>query len=310
MHLLASDVARINDGDAAVDLGLPPGDIVFLSAADTELALIGKITAERKAGALSVRFANLGRLVHPMSVDLFLEATVRHAKYVLVRCMGGASYWPHGLVELRRICRIYRIPCAVVPGEDRWDPGLEEYSTIEPEEARQLWRYLVEGAEENLRRALAVCDHRLGRGPMPPPPVVLPHAGYYWPGLGAVPLAEIVSGINGMPVAAIVFYRALVQGNSTAPIDALIEELRDEGIAALPIFVASLKDAQSEAFLDQAFSGVPLAIVLNTTAFAVSGLRMRARLWTVPAGRCCRWPSPGVVGTIGKTAREACRHAT
>src|SRR5665213_2009947 len=111
MHLLAGDVARIDDGDAAIDLGLPPGDIVFLSAADTELALIGKIAAERGSDAPSVRFANLGRLSHPMSVDHFLEATVRHAKHVVVRCMGGASYWSYGLVELRRICHMYRISC-------------------------------------------------------------------------------------------------------------------------------------------------------------------------------------------------------
>ncbi|HEY5080599.1 MAG TPA: cobaltochelatase subunit CobN [Bauldia sp.] len=270
MHLLAGDVARIDDGDAAIDLGLPPGDIVFLSAADTELALIGKIAAERGSDAPSVRFANLGRLSHPMSVDHFLEATVRHAKHVVVRCMGGASYWSYGLVELRRICHMYRISCAVIPGDDRWDPGLKEYSTVEPEQARQLWRYLVEGAEENARLALALCDHLIGRGPLPPSPVVLPHAGCYWPGRGAVELSEIVSHIKGMPVAAVVFYRALMQGNSTAPIDALIEALRSEGIAALPIFVASLKDAESEAFLDQAFSLIPPTVVLNTTAFAVS----------------------------------------
>src|SRR5665213_1011101 len=270
MHLLAGDVARIDDGDAAIDLGLPPGDIVFLSAADTELALSGKSAAERGSDAPSVRFANLGRLSHPMSVDHFLEATVRHAKHVVVRCMGGASYWSYGLVELRRICHMYRISCAVIPGDDRWDPGLKEYSTVEPEQARQLWRYLVEGAEENARLALALCDHLIGRGPLPPSPVVQPHAGCYWPGRGAVELSEIVSHIKGMPVAAVVFYRALMQGNSTAPIDALIEALRSEGIAALPIFVASLKDAESEAFLDQAFSLIPPTVVLNTTAFAVS----------------------------------------
>ncbi len=60
-----------------------------------------------------------------------------------------------------------------------------------------------------------------------------------------------------MPMAAVVFYRALIPGNSTAPVDALIEALAAEGIAALPIFVASLKDAESESFLDQAFTAHP-----------------------------------------------------
>ncbi|MEJ0097068.1 MAG: hypothetical protein WDM84_02800 [Bauldia sp.] len=109
MHLLAGDVARIDDGDAAVDLALPPGDIVFLSAADTELALLSRVAGTRGADAPSVRVANLGRLAHPLSVDLFLERTVQGARYVVVRCMGGASYWPYGLMELRRLCRVSRI---------------------------------------------------------------------------------------------------------------------------------------------------------------------------------------------------------
>ena len=270
MHLLVGDVTRIDDGDAAVDLGVPPGDIVFLSAADTELALLSRVAGIRGPDMPTVRFANLGRLTHPLSVDLFLERTVAGAKYVTIRCMGGASYWQYGLSELAYRCRMSRISFAAIPGEDRWDPGLEQYCTVPVEQARQLWRYLIEGAEENARRALALCDYALGRGPMPPAPVVLARAGCYRPGIGEVPLSEIASRINGMPVAALVFYRALIQGNSTAPVDAMIESLSAKGIAALPIFVSSIKDAESEAFLNQAFRAIRPAIVLNTTAFAVS----------------------------------------
>ncbi len=47
MHLLAGEVQRIDDAEAAVDLELPPGDIVFLSAADTEIAAL--VVASRAA---------------------------------------------------------------------------------------------------------------------------------------------------------------------------------------------------------------------------------------------------------------------
>ncbi|MEX0852630.1 MAG: cobaltochelatase subunit CobN, partial [Bauldia sp.] len=57
-----------------------------------------------------------------------------------------------------------------------------------------------------------------------------------------------------------------------APIDALIAGLAGEGLAALPVFVASLKERQSERLLDEAFAAAAPAIVLNTTAFAVSRL--------------------------------------
>ncbi len=38
MHLLAAQPGGIEDGSEPVDLGQSPGDIVVLSAADTELA--------------------------------------------------------------------------------------------------------------------------------------------------------------------------------------------------------------------------------------------------------------------------------
>ena len=40
MHLLAATPGTIADGTEAIDLGQTPGDIVFLSAADTELAAL------------------------------------------------------------------------------------------------------------------------------------------------------------------------------------------------------------------------------------------------------------------------------
>ena len=273
MHLLAGDVARIDDGDAAVDLGQPPGDIIFLSAADTELAALAAAAMERGADAPTIRFANLGRLAHPLSVDLYLETTVADAKLVVVRMMGGIGYWPYGMERLRALARAGAFRLIVMPGEDRWDAALEVYATAPAEDCRRLWRYLVEGGAENSRRALAFLDHVLGHAPLPPPPVVLPHTGCYWPGEGEITLDDFAAHLDpSKPVAALVFYRALVHGGSTAPIDALIAALAEEGIATLPIFVASLKDRESEAFLETAFARVPPAIVLTTTSFAVSAM--------------------------------------
>ncbi|MEO1115812.1 MAG: cobaltochelatase subunit CobN [Pseudomonadota bacterium] len=42
------------------------------------------------------------------------------------------------------------------------------------------------------------------------------------------------------PVAAITFYRALIQGAQTAPIEALVEALDRNGVNALPVFSAAL----------------------------------------------------------------------
>ena len=53
----------------------------------------------------SVRLANWMALAHPYSVDLYGEKVLAHAKLVVVRLLGGASYWRYGLDEAVRLAR-------------------------------------------------------------------------------------------------------------------------------------------------------------------------------------------------------------
>ena len=56
-----------------------------------------------------------------------------------------------------------------------------------------------------------------------------------------------------------------------APIDALYDALAARGLAPAPLFVTSLKDAESAAFLRAAMSRLAPALIVTTTAFAASG---------------------------------------
>lgn len=47
MHLLAAQPGSITDGAEAVDLGQSPGEVVMLSAADTELSAIAAAHGRR-----------------------------------------------------------------------------------------------------------------------------------------------------------------------------------------------------------------------------------------------------------------------
>ncbi len=98
MHLLTAQPGTITDGTEAVDLGQSPGDIVVLSAADSELAALadaqGALTREFGDGFPSLRLANLMRLGHNFSVDLYAETVIAGAKLVIVRLLGGRGYWP------------------------------------------------------------------------------------------------------------------------------------------------------------------------------------------------------------------------
>ncbi|MET4632841.1 cobaltochelatase subunit CobN [Kaistia defluvii] len=268
MHLVAGEMERIDDGGSAVDLDQSPGDIVILSAADTELAAFASAFAREPEGP-SLRLANLMQLTHPYSVDLYLEKTIAQAKFVFVRMMGGVGYWPYGLEALRALSRAGGPEIAVVPGEDRWDAALEAYTTVAPEIAQKLWRYCAEGGAVNIGRALGYLRHVTGANEAPLEPQVLPEVGFYRPGEGVVTEA-LRPGDAGCPVALLTFYRSVIPGGSTEPVDALIEALDREGIASVAIFASSLKNEAAAAFIEQAFDDLKPAIVLNATAFAIS----------------------------------------
>src|SRR5262249_62047251 len=96
MHLLAAQPGAILDGSEAVDLGQTPGEILFLSAADTELATVAAAQAAAGAAAPTLRLANLLALAHNLSVHRYLESMGAATRLVIVRLVGGGRYWPYG----------------------------------------------------------------------------------------------------------------------------------------------------------------------------------------------------------------------
>jgi cobaltochelatase CobN len=176
MHLLLAQKGTISDGGEAVDLGQSPGDILFLSAADTELAAIA---AAQKPDRPSLRVASLMQLTHPMSVDTYVERTARHARLVIVRALGGASYFAYALEALHAAAANRGALIAVLPGDDKPDPGLDAFSNVACEDRDALWRYLIEGGAANAAAFLDYCAALIGDGEKPGEAVPLLKAGVW-----------------------------------------------------------------------------------------------------------------------------------
>ena len=183
MHLLTAQAGGIDDGKDPIDLAQTPGDIVVLTSADTEISGLAKAYSGCENSS-SLRLANLLNLNHNYSVDLYFEQTLKHAKLIIVRVLGGPSYWQYGLDELTRLCRGENIKLAVMSGSAYKDETLDTYSTINPETTDQLWSYLVEGGPENYNNFLNHCAHLIEpeKNTKPLPARPLPKAGIYWPG--------------------------------------------------------------------------------------------------------------------------------
>lgn len=102
MHRLAAipgGWSQNDDGVVFVDQS--PGDLVFLSAADTELHSLGRAYADLVAEARnahrpeqtlpSLRTASLLHFKRELTVDTYVDAVIVKAKAVVLRLMGGES---------------------------------------------------------------------------------------------------------------------------------------------------------------------------------------------------------------------------
>ncbi|MBY3069697.1 cobaltochelatase subunit CobN [Rhizobium laguerreae] len=189
MHLLLAQQGTISDGEEAIDLGQTPGDILFLSAADSELAAIATAHRERGAGP-SLRLASLMSMKHPMSVDTYVERTARHAKLIIVRALGGASYFHYALEALHAAAARAGALIAVLPGDARPDAGLVPFSNIGLDDLNALWAYLIEGGDANAQAFLDYAGAMLSGAEKPAPAVPLMKAGIWWPGRGLIGVEE------------------------------------------------------------------------------------------------------------------------
>jgi cobaltochelatase CobN len=251
MHLLRAELRSLDETAPAVDLEQTRADFVVLSFTDSDLAALAKAAERLKLGASALRLASLADLRHPYSVDLYVEKVIAHARFVLIRLLGGLDYWRYGVEEIARAARSSGCQLAIVPGDARADPRLDAASTLPVEDLRRLWTYLQNGGADNADRTL-----RFMRGdadvadPSPQSP------------LGVFRKAA------GAERALIVFYRSAWLAGDTEPYEALAEALEAQGFAVEALYVTSLKDPAAVAPLRARLERDPPAVILNATAFS------------------------------------------
>jgi cobaltochelatase CobN len=268
MHLLATNVATLDEADAAVDIEQSPADVVVLSFADSDLSALAAAW-QSDAGILpALRLASLKKLKHPMSVDLYVERVVAHARMVIVRCLGGFDYWRYGLEIIASIARSNGILFAALPGDDRPDSRLAEISTVTSETLFRLDRFFREGGPENLRQALGYVGSLLDRDLSWTEAMAIgPAVGFSADG-HTVPLPDLLGAVDKRPVALVLFYKASLLAADTAPIRALMAALEAENLAPVAVAVSSLKDPAAGEVLERLMAVRRPAIILNATAFS------------------------------------------
>jgi cobaltochelatase CobN len=271
MHIVFRESHGLEETETPFDPGQDPADLVVLSFSDSDLGAFaaGWHQAQAAGRALpSLRLVNLVALRHPVSVDNYAEKTLRGAKAVLVRLIGGEAYWAYGLTTLQTLARETGLKLAILPADGRPDPVLDALSTMPVPVLRGLARLCETGgavaAEAVLARLAQEAGLTVAAGPDLPP---LPEFGVYLPGLGAVLDLPVVAG----PHLPVIFYRSYLTAADTGPIDALILNLTKVRFSAYGLFVPSLKAPEAADWVARHLAGRPPAAIVNATAFSAAG---------------------------------------
>src|SRR6202047_591956 len=218
MHLLATQVAKLDEAEAAIDLEQSPAEIVALSFADSDLSALAAAWRSDSGILPTLRLASLKKLKHPMSVDIYVDRVVAPARAVIVRCLGGFEYSRYWLEVIASVARQNKILFVALPGDNRPDPRLTEISTVSAETLSHLDHFFREGGPENLRQALRYVGSLVGRDiSWTEASPIGPVAGFSADGR-AVPLDDLCNPGDQRPVAFIVFYKASLLAADTAPI--------------------------------------------------------------------------------------------
>ncbi|WOI35150.1 cobaltochelatase subunit CobN [Tritonibacter scottomollicae] len=268
MHVVFRESHGLGETDTPYDVGQTPGDLVVLSFSDSDLGAFAAGWHRADGKLPSTRLANLVALKHPLSVDVYAEQTLEGAKGVLVRLIGGESYWSYGLATLQDLARRKGIALAILPADGQEDPRLDELSTLPVSTLRRLQSLCDAGGAVAAQAALAQLALAAGlyAGPVIGKKTV-PDFGYYDPDHGV--LSDLPQ--QDKPLVLLSFYRSYLTSADTAPIDAMIAQLRERGYAAFGVFAPSLKAPEAVDWLRAELPRLDPAAIINATAFSAQG---------------------------------------
>jgi len=283
MHRISTNNKECNlQSEDLIFLEQTTAKFVFLTSADTDIQTIAAAVSQLPPNFDEIRVANLLNLQHQISIDNYAEQVLEFAQVIILRLLGGSSYWSYGLEVVLEIVQRNHTNLIVIPGEDTLDLNLISHSTLPLAAVNQISRYFSQGGVDNFANAFKfIADNCFSTSFNPPPAVEVPKFGLYdYLGKGH----EIINNAQ-FPKVAILFYRAHYLSGNTLVIDALCQALAKRDIQPVAVFVSSLREIdvqqQLREFL-QNQNGADVSFILNTTSFSLARLeteRPSVELW-------------------------------
>ncbi len=282
MHLISTLPGGWNPNDEGVfHIVQKPGDIVFLSAADTELFTVNeayKSLSQTQPGLPSLRLANLTYFKQELTIDTYVEEVVTKAKLVVLRLLGGVAYFPYLCEAISDMAADKGIELIVLPGDDKPDIELTRMSTVPLPTVDLIWQYLVAGGSHNTRQGLSALFNLLLQAPLSVAPIVpIPHLFLYHVDHDIMDVrATAAIAEEGRPLAMIIGYRAHYLAGNLEPFRVLSRSLTDNGLSVLTLMALSFRDTlivkEIEALLQKHGLKTP-SVLINTTGFSIQSFQ-------------------------------------
>ncbi|WP_435141482.1 cobaltochelatase subunit CobN [Pseudopelagicola sp. nBUS_19] len=270
MHVIFRESHGLEETETPTDLGQRPADLVVLSFSDSDLGAFAAGWHRGKGDLPTLRLANIANLKHPLSVDTYIEQTLTGARAILIRLIGGLSYWPYGMQQIEALCRAKSIALAALPADGRPDRRLDDVSTLPVSTLHRLTDLCNTGGAVAAHAALAQLALAAGLYANPVPGrKTLPDQGAWTPETGVCDAHAIRD--TSKPLIAVTFYRAYLTAADTAPIVTLFREFRGRGFDVIGLFSPSLKAPCARTFLSLHLAALEPAAIVNATAFSGKG---------------------------------------
>lgn len=233
--------------DAERDLILAdqtPAQILFLSAADTDLAAVAGPWGKTLGDGL--RLCHAAPLRQPVAADHFVRTVVAGSRLLVARLLGGEGYFPHliqALADLRQSAPAgQRVRLLLLSGTNEDERTLRELSDFPATVRDRMHHLLAEGGMENFRSAGDLAARLASPEPDPahpldlPPVIPMPSSGWLRPAAGDARVGN----------AWITYYRAWHQTGDLAVVEALVEALVEKGLRVRAFYSDSLREESAQ----------------------------------------------------------------
>ena len=93
-----------------------PAPIIFLTSADTDIQTVASCLDFLPTDFPAIRVANLLQLQQELTIDTYADEILSQAQVIILRLLGGKSYWSYGLEVCREVVENTGASLFILPG--------------------------------------------------------------------------------------------------------------------------------------------------------------------------------------------------